>query len=187
MARCIFSEFCRKYCTARSSYHSRIGNSFRYWWRHVTLSHRKPLIVILIGWFPCELRCSVRSSGRLLIGHGIVSLVPLLHFHGTWIYSCVSWRLSSLLWPHGLLIELQVDGVSRECEVFIIVVSLRRRSSSGDNLSDFTTQCDIDTAMVTKLEEGSATLCKRFIRAKHRNNILISKRKKLYCLTNLAS
>ena len=28
----------------------------------------------------------------------------------------------SLLWLHGLLIELQVDGVSREYEGFIIVV-----------------------------------------------------------------
>ena len=70
---------------------SNSGNSFRYWWRHVTLSHRKPLTVIL-NWFPCLIRCSVRSSGRLLIAHAIVSLVPLLHFHGIRICSCVSWR-----------------------------------------------------------------------------------------------
>ena len=68
----------------------------------------------------------------------------------------------SWFWHQGLLIELQVDGVSRECEGFITVV--------------FTvTQCGIDTAMVTKLEEGSATLSKRFIRAKHRHNIVISR------------
>ena len=97
---------------------SRTGNSFRYWWRHVTLSQRKPLFVILDR-FPCVVRCSVRSSGRRLITHAIMFLVPLLHFHGTWIYSCVSWRLSSLLWPHGLIIELKVDGVSIECEGFI--------------------------------------------------------------------
>ena len=107
------------YCSVFSD--SRIGNSFRYWWRRVTLSRRKPLIVIL-NWFPCLIRCSVRSSGRLLIAHAIVSLVNLLHFHGTWIYSCVSWRLSSLLWPHGFIIELQVNGVSRECGGFIIVI-----------------------------------------------------------------
>ena len=94
---------------------SRIGNSFRYRWRHVTFAHRKPLIVTL-NWFPCVVRCPVRSSGRLLIAHAIMSLVPLLHFHGTWIYSGVSWRLSSFLWPRSLIIELQVDGVSRECE-----------------------------------------------------------------------
>ena len=62
----------------------------------------------------------VRESLR--IAHAITCLVPLLHFHGTWINSCVSWCLSSLLWLHGLLIELQVDGESRECEGFIIVV-----------------------------------------------------------------
>ena len=100
---------------------SRIGNSFRYWWRHVSLFHRESLIVIL-NWFPCVVRCSVRSSGRLLITHAIMFLVPLLHFHGTWIYSWASRRLRSLLWPHGLIIELQVDGVSRECEGFKIVI-----------------------------------------------------------------
>ena len=62
------------------------------------------------------------SSGRLLITHAILFLVPLLHFHGTWIYTCVSWRFSRFLWLHRLIIELQVDGVSRECEGFIIVV-----------------------------------------------------------------
>ena len=77
---------------------SRIGNSL-YWWRHVTSSHRKPLFVTF-NWFPCLKGCSVRSSGRLLIAHAktwqlplrliaqaILSLVPLLHFHGAWIYS----------------------------------------------------------------------------------------------------
>ena len=49
-------------------------------------------------------------------------LVPLLHFYGAWIYSCVSWRVRSLLWLHRLLIELQVDGVSGECEGFMIVI-----------------------------------------------------------------
>ena len=84
----------------------RIGTSLRCWWRHVTSSRRRPLIVIL-NWFPCLIRCSVRSSGRLLIAHASVSLVPSHHFHGTWIYSCVSRRC---------------DGVSRECEGFITVV-----------------------------------------------------------------
>ena len=50
---------------------SRIGNSFRYCWRHVTFFHRMPLIVIL-NWFPCVVRCSFRSSGRLLIAHAIM-------------------------------------------------------------------------------------------------------------------
>ena len=63
-----------------------------------------------------------RSSGRLLITHAILFLVPLLHFHGTWIYTCVSWRFSRFLWLHRLIIELHVDGVSRECEGFIRVV-----------------------------------------------------------------
>ena len=57
-------------------------------------------------------------SGRLMITHTIMFLVLLLHFHDTWIYSCVSYRLSIFLWPHGLIIELQYDGVSRECESF---------------------------------------------------------------------
>ena len=42
----------------------------------------------------CLIRCSVRSSGRLLITHAIMFLVSLFHLHGTWIYSSVSWRLS---------------------------------------------------------------------------------------------
>ena len=32
-------------------------------------------------------RDKMRPSGRLLIAHAIVSLVPLLRFHGAWIYS----------------------------------------------------------------------------------------------------
>ena len=83
--------------------------------------------------FSCVVRCSVRSSGRFLITHAIKFLVPLLHYHGTWIHSCVSWRLSTLLWPHGLIIELQVDGVSRECEGFIIVI-FTEAITSGDHL-----------------------------------------------------
>ena len=59
-------------------------------------------------------------------------LIPLLHFHGTWTYSCVSWRLSSLLWLHRLHIELQVDGVSREHEGFI------NSSLHGDGLRPVT-------------------------------------------------
>ena len=39
-------------------------------------------------------------------------------------------------------------------------------SSSCDKLSDFTTHCGGDVAMVTRLEEGSATQSKSFIRAK---------------------
>ena len=39
--------------------------------------------------------------------------------------------------------------------------SSRRLSSSCDKLSDFTTQCGIDTAMVTKLEEGGVTQSKK--------------------------
>ena len=46
-------------------------------------------------------------------------------------------------------------------------------SSSSDHLSDFTTQCGLNTAMVTKLEEGSVTLHNRHMRAKHRLDILI--------------
>ena len=46
------------------------------------------------GLVPWPRWCFVRSSGRLLITHAIMFLVPLLHFHGTWLYSCVSWRLS---------------------------------------------------------------------------------------------
>ena len=92
MARCIFSEFGRKSCIARPN------------------SHRKPPIVI-INWFPCGTGCSARSIGQHLFAHAIVSLVLLLHFHGPWICSCVSRRLSSLLSIHDLLIELQVDGV----------------------------------------------------------------------------
>ena len=63
--------------------------------------------------------------------------------------------------------------VSRECEGFIIVV-FTETVFVGDNLSEFTTQCGIDTARVTKLEDGSATLSKRFIGAKQRYNILIA-------------
>ena len=48
------------YCSVFSD--SRIGNPFRYWWGHVTLSHHKHLFVIL-KWFPCLIGCSVRSSG----------------------------------------------------------------------------------------------------------------------------
>ena len=55
--------------------------------------------------------------------HAMLFLVQLLHFRGTWIYSCISRRPSSPLWLHGLLIELQVDGVLRECEGFIKVIS----------------------------------------------------------------
>ena len=62
------------YCSVFSN--SRIGNSFRYRWRHVTLTHRKPLVVILLTWFPCVVRCSVRSSGRLLITHAIMFSIP---------------------------------------------------------------------------------------------------------------
>ena len=51
----------------------------------------------------------------------------------------------------------------------------QRLSSSNDNLSDFTIQCGIDTAMVTKLEEGDAALSQKFTRAEHRHNILVSK------------
>ena len=80
MAQCIFSEFRRTSCTARSS---RILGPF----------------IVILNWFLCVVRCSFRSCGPLLIAHAIASLVPLLHCHGTWIYSCVSWRLSSLLWP----------------------------------------------------------------------------------------
>ena len=83
-----------------------------------------------------------------------MSLVLLLHFHGPWICSCVSRRLSGLLSIHDLLIELQVDGVEG-------MRWLHSSSLQGDglrpvtnNLPEFTTQCDIDTAMVTKLEEG---------------------------------
>ena len=47
------------YCSVFSN--ARIGNSFRFLRRHVTLSHRKPLIVIL-NWFSCLIRCSVRSK-----------------------------------------------------------------------------------------------------------------------------
>ena len=36
-------------------------------------------------------------------------------------------------------------------------------------------------------KKGGATPSKRFIRAKHGHNILVSSRKKLYCLTNSAS
>ena len=98
------------YCSVFSLF--RIGNSFRYKRRHVTSSRRKPFIVIL-NLFSYLIKCSFRSSGRLLIAHAIVSLVPLLHFHGTWICSCVARRLRGLLWLHGLLIEHQVDGVTR--------------------------------------------------------------------------
>ena len=153
------------YCSVFSN--PRIGNSFRYWWKHVTLSHRKPLIIIL-SWFPCVIRCSVRSSGCLLIAHAIVSLVPLLNFHSTWIYSCVSWRRSSL---HGLLIELQVEGVSR---------GLHNSSLHGDGLRPVTI-CPTSRPNVfliptwsQSLKKG-ATQSKRFTRAKQRHNILISK------------
>ena len=42
---------------------SRIGNSFRYWWRHVTLSHRKPLFVTF-NWFsvPDRLFCPFQRA-----------------------------------------------------------------------------------------------------------------------------
>ena len=97
MARCIFSEFCRNSCTVRSS-------------RILGLATRSGT------------GGGMSFFGRLLITHAILFLVPLLHFHGTWIYTCVSWRFSRFLWLHRLIIELQVDGVSRECEGFIIVV-----------------------------------------------------------------
>ena len=103
VARCNFSECNWESCTARSSRILRLVTPFRYWWKHVTLPHRIPHFVIL-NWFPCLIGCSVCSSGRLLfahtitwplrlIAHAILSLVPLLHFHGTWIYSCISQRL----------------------------------------------------------------------------------------------
>ena len=121
---------------------------------------------------PDRMLCPFQWS--LLIAHVILSLVPLLHFHGTWIYSCMSWRLGSLLCLHAFLIELQVDAVSRDCESSIIIVFTRSPSSSSDHLSDFTTQRGLNTAMVTKFEEGRATRNKRFVRAKHRHNILIN-------------
>ena len=82
-------------------------------------------------------------------------------FHGTWIYSCISCRHGSLLWRHALLIELQVDAVSRECEGFIIVAFR------------------LDTTWFLLLpwsqswNNGNATLNKRFIRVRHEHNILI--------------
>ena len=73
------------------------------------MSPCKPLIVIL-NWFPCVIRCSVQWAPSIA------------SFSCFGIYSCVSRRCRSLLWLHSLLIELQVDGVSRECEGFITVV-----------------------------------------------------------------
>ena len=140
------------------------------------VSHRKPLFVIF-NWFPCLMGCSVRSSGHLLIAHAItwpltlrpiaqaiLSLVSLLHFRGTWIYSCISsWRLGSLLWLHDLFIE---HAVSRECEGFMINNSHHGAGHRPVTICPTSrTQCGLTSAMVTKVQEGGATLSKRFMRA----------------------
>ena len=90
-ARCIFSEFCWRSCTARSS-------------RILGLATRsgtgRGMSPDLIANRSSVMRCSVRSNGRLLITHtitwqlplrliaqAILSLVPSLLFQGTRIYS----------------------------------------------------------------------------------------------------
>ena len=113
---------------------SRIGNPFRYWWWHVTLSHRKPLFVIL-NWFPCLIGCSVRSSGCLLIAHAIIWPLPRdlsLKRSCSWYHCSIFMVLGSipeffralvaLLWLHDLLIELLVDAVSRGRDGFTMTV-----------------------------------------------------------------
>ena len=85
------------YCSVFSN--SRIGNSLRYWWRHVTLFHRKPLVLIF-NWFPYLIGCSVRSMGSSWIARATtrrklrnitvaMCLVPFPQFHGTWIDACI--------------------------------------------------------------------------------------------------
>ena len=64
----------------------------------VEASHIVSSQAVIFNWFSYLVTCSFRSRGRLLIAHAIVSLVPLLHFHSSLIYSCVSRRLRSL--PH---------------------------------------------------------------------------------------
>ena len=59
-------------------------------------------LFVIFKWFPCLMGCSVRSSRgpciaramtwRLklrLIPFASLVLVPFLHLHGTWIYSCI--------------------------------------------------------------------------------------------------
>ena len=55
----------------------------------------QPFIVIL-NWFLHLTRCSFRSSGRLLITHAIVSLVPMLYF--SWYFDLFL-RFSEPQWP----------------------------------------------------------------------------------------
>ena len=112
------------------------------------------------------------SSARRLVPHAMMFLVPLLTFHGTSIYSCVTLRLNNFLWLQGLLIEPQVDRVSKECEGFIKIYSLRKRHSFGDNQSEFATQYGLNTK--------APNTAQNFLRTKHKHNVLISGREKLY-------
>ena len=79
-----------------------------------------------------------------MIARAIMLLVPLLHFSG-YLESIPAFpgSLSSFLWPHGLIIELHVDAVSRECEGLHNNSLHGERSSSSDDLSDFATPLSV--------------------------------------------
>ena len=73
---------------------SRTDTSLRYFWRHVTLFHRKPLIGI-VNLFQSVIRCSVISCGRLFDRSryrvfGTISSFP---------WCCDLLRFLELRWP----------------------------------------------------------------------------------------
>ena len=82
-------------------------------------------------------------------------MVPLLHFSGNSINSCIFGRLGVFFWRHTLLIELQIDGVSRECKGIMIIVFTGLVSIPCPSGHPSKTPLGFNDAIVTKLEEGS--------------------------------
>ena len=87
---------------------SRFGNSYKYWWvachlvsskaslRHLQLVPVPDMMLCLFWWAPSYRSRAITSPLPLRrIPHAILSLVPLLHFRGAWIYSCVRHAVNS--------------------------------------------------------------------------------------------
>ena len=99
-------------------------------------------LFVIFNWFPCLIERSVRSSGRHIIAGFMLS------------------SLSSRLMLCRENARLHNNSLHRAGHLPVTICPTSRHNVV------------LNTAMVTKLEEGGATLSKGFVRGKHRHNIL---------------
>ena len=148
MARCIFSEIFRKSCTAFSARFLGMAS------RSSAGGRMSPFLSSSSG----PSRDDV--SGAITYFSWYFDL--FLRYSAPQQLSLASGS------PH----RTQVDRVSKECEGFIKIYSLRKRHSFGDNQSEFATQYGLNTK--------APNTAQNFLRTKHKHNVLISGREKLY-------